>query len=268
MKKILIVEDDIFLGDVLLQKLKHGGYDAYLARDGALGFKQIKELKPDLVLLDLILPSMTGFEILEQKLKDPAISSIPVIVVSNSGQAVEIDRVLALGVEDYLIKAEFNPDEVLQKIKLQLGETGAPEREEKKSATSGPSSLKDKKIMWVEDDAFLSDIIARKLANQGCKLLHEINGELALKTAEREIPDIVLLDILLSGIDGYEILRRLKANDLVKHIPVIMLSNFGQQADIDKAKDMGAERFLIKATVTLDEIIEEIKNVLEGKKKA
>ncbi|OHA15007.1 MAG: hypothetical protein A3G52_01410 [Candidatus Taylorbacteria bacterium RIFCSPLOWO2_12_FULL_43_20] len=130
------------------------------------------------------------------------------------------------------------------------------------------TSLKDKKIVWVEDDIFLSEIIAKKLANQGCKLYHETNGEEAIRTVERELPDLVMLDILLSGIDGFEILKRLKANDKVKQIPVITLSNLGQKEDIDKALGLGAEKFLIKATVTLDEIIDEITRVIEQKSNA
>ena len=109
MKKVLLIEDDVFLGDVLLEKLKKEDYDAHISRDGAEGLEKIKELKPDLVLLDIILPTMNGYEILEAKLKDPSIAKIPVIIISNSGQPVEINRALTLGVKDYFIKAQFDP---------------------------------------------------------------------------------------------------------------------------------------------------------------
>ena len=120
--------------------------------------------------------------------------------------------------------------------------------------------------MWVEDDKFLSDIIARKLSLQGCALVHATEGEEALKLLQSENPDLILLDILLSGIDGFEILKRIKENPKTKHIPVILLSNLGQKSDVDKGKALGAARFLIKATVTLDEIVEEIKRVLKESK--
>jgi len=271
MSKILLVEDDIFLGDVLLEKLKAAGYEVSLARDGVSGLRALREWKPDLLLLDIILPNKNGYEVLEEKLRDTAIARIPVIVISNSGQPVEINRALALGVKDYLVKAQFDPDEVLVKVRLQLSGGDAPPRtpspaarteaEEKKSADR--TSLQGKKIMWVEDDKFLSDIIARKLSAQGSALLHASDGDSALKILESESPDIVLLDILLSGIDGYEILKRVKANEKTKHIPVILLSNLGQKNDVEKGKALGAARFLIKATVTLDEIVEEIKTVLK-----
>lgn len=259
-KKILIIEDDVFLGDVLLQKLKSAGYNASLARDGGEGLKIISTLMPDLILLDIILPTMNGYEILEAKSKDPAIKDIPVIIVSNSGQPVEIDRVLSFGVKDYLVKAQFDPEEVLTKVKNELNQIV----KEKTESFSG-SLLNGKKIMWVEDDKFLSDIISRKLSQEKCTLIHATDGEEVVGVAEKELPDIILLDILLPGIDGFEILSRLKANDKTKKIPVILLSNLGQQADIEKGKTLGSERFLIKATVTLDEIVAEVKSVLSPK---
>ncbi len=262
MKKILIIEDDVFLGDVLLKKLKHESYDVLLCRDGIEGFKKISDFKPDLVLLDIILPSMNGYEILEAKAKDKAVQDIPVIIISNSGQPVEISRALSLGVKDYLVKAQFDPDDVLSKVKAELS------KEKTKIAvnpTAG-ASLEDKKIMWVEDDNFLSDIIARKLSREKCALVHATEGEEAIGLAEKEQPDVILLDILLPGIDGFEILSRLKANQKTKQIPVILLSNLGQKADVDKGQSLGAACFLIKATVTLDEIIAEIKSVIFSKK--
>jgi len=275
MANILVIEDDIFLGDVLMQKLKAAGYVTSLARDGASGLKQIKETQPDLILLDIILPQMNGYEVLEAKLKDPKISGIPVIVISNSGQPVEINRALALGVKDYLVKAQFDPEEVIVKVRLQLAKDGEAaitlDSESSAAKPSAPSGgapqLTGKKIMWVEDDKFLSDIIARKLSTQGCALVHATEGETALKLLEKENPDLILLDILLSGIDGFEILKRIKATPAHKNTPVILLSNLGQKSDVDKGKTLGAARFLIKATVTLDEIIEEIKSVLKEQQK-
>ncbi len=121
--------------------------------------------------------------------------------------------------------------------------------------------------MWIEDDKFLNDLIARKLSGQGCTLFHASAGEEAFGILEKEVPDLILLDIRLSGIDGFEILKRLKDNPKTKQIPVIILSNFGQKEDREKGKALGAARFLIKATVTLDEVIAEIQKVLNGLQK-
>ncbi len=258
MKKILIIEDDVFLGDTLKTKLEKNGYEVTLSADGKMGFDSIYTVNPDLILLDIILPTMNGYEILEAKNADPKIKSIPVIVISNSGQPVEISRVVALGVKDYLIKAQFDPDDVLTAVKSYLQSVPA-------TTSTSVGNIKGKTIMLVEDDTFLSDIISRKLSKEGARLLHARDGESAMEILTRERPDIILLDILLPGMDGYEILKWLKKDPLKKLIPVILLSNLGQQSDIDKGRELGAEKFLIKATVTLDEIINEILATLSKK---
>ncbi|KKU97150.1 MAG: Response regulator receiver, CheY-like protein [Parcubacteria group bacterium GW2011_GWC2_48_17] len=267
--KILIIEDDIFFGDVLRQKLQTSGYETLLSRDGTSGLKQIREEHPDLVLLDIILPKMNGYELLEAKQNDPTIASIPVIVISNLGQSVEINRALVLGVKDYLVKSQFDPEEIITKIRLQLSSgNGATLASHEKTASAKAvpaihTDLIGKKIMWVEDDKFLSEIIARKLVQHGCVLFHAAEGVEAFRIFGKEKPDLILLDILLSGMDGFEILKRIKEDEKTKHIPVILLSNLGQKEDIEKGKSLGAARFLVKAMVTLDEIIEEINAVLK-----
>lgn len=119
-KKILIIEDEEILSNLLDKKLKEMGYETSLAFDGEAGVKKIKEEKPDLVLLDIIMPKKGGFEVLEEMQKDDEMKKVPVIIISNSGQPVEISRALDLGVKDYLIKTQFDPNEVIEKVKKQL----------------------------------------------------------------------------------------------------------------------------------------------------
>jgi len=116
MSKVLVIEDDKFLRELIVRKLMKEGYDTDIAVDGEEGIKKIKEAKPDLVLLDLILPGIDGFEVLARKRKDPEISEIPVIILSNLGQKDEIERGFNLGAIDYLIKAHFTPREIIDKI--------------------------------------------------------------------------------------------------------------------------------------------------------
>jgi len=269
MKNILIIEDDAFLGDALVEKFTKEGYKPILSRDGKDGLKEMKEMKPDLVLLDIVLPSMNGYEILEAKQKDETIKKIPVIIISNSGQPVEINRALELGVKDYFIKAQFNPEEVMAKVRTFLAENGikSGKSDTDQEIPSSSGKLAGKKVMWVEDDAFLSEIIARKLATEKCSLIYANNAEKALSLLESEVPDIILLDILLPGMDGYDLLEKIKSNPKFKDIPVMILSNLGQESDREKGKKLGASRFLVKATMQLDEIIREIESVLKESKK-
>jgi CheY-like chemotaxis protein len=123
MKKILLVEDEEIMIDLLQRKLSREGYEVFVARDGEEGLKRMREMdpKPDLILLDIIMPKMGGFEVMEEMAKDENLKKIPVIVISNSGQPVELDRAKKLGAKDWLIKTEFDPKEVLEKVKKQIG---------------------------------------------------------------------------------------------------------------------------------------------------
>jgi len=115
-KKILIIEDDEFLRELIGQKLTREGYIIVEAEDGERGIEAVKKEKPDLVLLDLILPGVDGFEVLSQIKKDPSTAQVPVLILSNLGQKDDIERGLKLGAVDYLIKAQFTPGEIVKKI--------------------------------------------------------------------------------------------------------------------------------------------------------
>jgi DNA-binding response OmpR family regulator len=115
-KKIFVVEDDQFLHKILAMKIKAAGFDVISAYDGESALKKIKEA-PDLILLDLILPQMSGFEFLGEIKLDAKFKNIPVIVLSNLGQEEDFERAKSLGAKDYLVKANFSIDEVIKKIK-------------------------------------------------------------------------------------------------------------------------------------------------------
>lgn len=119
-KKILIVEDDKFLRELITKKLKDEGYEAIGASDGEEGVEKVKKESPDLVLLDLILPGIDGFEVLSKIKEDPAVASIPVVILSNLGQREEVEKGLKMGAVDYMIKAHFTPGEITEKVKTIL----------------------------------------------------------------------------------------------------------------------------------------------------
>jgi len=116
----LIIEDDKFLRELIVRKLNKEDFEVSEAVDGEEGIKKIIEEKPDLILLDLILPGIDGFEVLARMKKESSLSSIPVIILSNLGQKDDVEKGLKMGAIDYLIKAHFTPGEIIEKIKVAL----------------------------------------------------------------------------------------------------------------------------------------------------
>jgi len=119
-KKILIIEDDEFLSQLISKKISEEGFAVSLAIDGEDGIKKIEKGMPDLILLDLLLPKIDGFEVLSRIKSDPATSPIPVVILSNLGKEEEINKGLKLGATDYLVKAQLTPEEIVEKIKSVL----------------------------------------------------------------------------------------------------------------------------------------------------
>ena len=119
MKKILLVEDDPFLSSLLKTKLQKNGFEIILATDGEMALEMFKKTNVDLILLDIILPKKTGFEVLEEIQMDPQLQSkkTPVMIISNLGQEEDIERGKELGVVEYFIKAKISIDDLVQKVK-------------------------------------------------------------------------------------------------------------------------------------------------------
>jgi len=120
-KKLIITEDEEILLNLLDKKLSQMGYDVSIAKDGVEGMEKIEKEIPDLILLDIVMPKMGGFEVMKELQKKNKFSNIPIIIISNSGQPVELDLAQKLGARDWLIKTDFDPQEVIDKVVKQIG---------------------------------------------------------------------------------------------------------------------------------------------------
>jgi len=122
MKKILFIEDESTLQKTFGEILKQEGYEMISALDGEIGLRLAKAKKPDLILLDLILPKVHGFEVLKKLKEDKETKDIPVIVLTNLEGIGDVDKAIELGATSYLVKAQYSLEELVEKIKQVLGE--------------------------------------------------------------------------------------------------------------------------------------------------
>ena len=122
MAKILIVEDDDFLRNLLSKKLKEDGHEVEQAESGEKGVDMLPKVKPDLLVLDLLLPSLHGLEVLSWlKEQEGDLADIPVIVLSNLGNEEDIEKAYEIGAKDFLVKAKFTPQEIVDKVRAITG---------------------------------------------------------------------------------------------------------------------------------------------------
>ena len=274
-KTILVISQEESLVASLSPAIQSLGYSVALAHDGATVIDVFTRAIPSLIIIDMGMGA-DGVSILEgiRASVEKVISGIPVIIASQSGDLVEISSALRFGIQDYFIKSNLDISLVKEKMQkifaIPAITANAPDTPFTSIANMSkvapidviPVQVKQTKLLIVEDDKFLRDLASQKMSKEGLIVFVAVDGEQGIAMAEKELPDIILLDILLPGIDGFEVLHRVRANAQLANTRVAMLSNFGQREDIEKALNAGADQFLVKANYTLDEIVEEVKRVL------
>ncbi len=239
--------------DDVSQLLGEGGHVILTCETADEGIQLAKAHELDIVLLDITVPALNGYGFLESLTNDVVLTKIPAIMVlADTSTEIDENKNITLGVKDHVIKSDNLAADIGTKLLPYIGHV----------AGGDPLQEKGFKILVVEDDNFLRDLLARKLGQENCEFLAAIDGENALKLIDDEKPSIVLLDLILPGIDGFEVLSKIKQNPEVKDVPVVILSNLGQDSDIKKAKELGADDFLIKANFSIDEVISKIKELI------
>jgi len=121
-----------------------------------------------------------------------------------------------------------------------------------------------KKILFIEDESTLQKRIGEFLGKQGYKVISALDGETGFKLAQKEKPDLILLDIILPKLDGFEILKRIKDDKEIQNTPVIILTNLEKSTDIEKSLELGATTYLIKSDQSLEDVLEKIKKALDN----
>ncbi len=257
-KRILIISSDSALVEMLPDLLREVGYEPFTTKEIVTAIVELERVHPHLVILDMDDRAADALLFLETLRTNPSprIADVPVIIGSEKGNLMEIDRALKLGVKDYFIKSKLEPEEAVAKVK-KFFDAG-------KSALGSPPKAK---VLMVEDDKFLRELAVQKFTKDGLEALSAIDGEQGLGIAEKELPDVILLDIMLPSIDGFEALKRIRKNPALNKTHIFMLSNFSQSEDVARAHGLGADAFLVKANFTLDEIADMVKKHLATPRK-
>lgn len=264
-EKIIIAISDNALADATNNELGILEYKTLVLRDGNKVIENLKSFSPDLLIIDISLSGKSGYDVLTEKSYDRFITKIPVIIVSNSGLPIEMKKIPSTPtIKEIVIKPHIDPKEIVEKVNKIFGRE-TPKVENNKKGNEQIVTSPQRKILWVEDDKLLSVILSKKFLKAGFDLVKVSNSDEAFAYLEKDIPDIIVLDILLPGMNGIDMLEKLRSMDKLRKIPAIILSNMNTQNYIDKAKFLGAKRFIVKAAASLEEIIREVKEVLDNK---
>ncbi len=119
------------------------------------------------------------------------------------------------------------------------------------------------KVLIVEDEEMLVNMYISKFEKEGFDPIKALNGKNGLELADKENPEIILLDVIMPEMDGFMVLKELKSNSKTKNIPVIMLTNLGQDEDVKKGNELGAKDYLVKANLTPAQVVDKVKEILK-----
>jgi len=253
--KILAITSNGAFGEQIRDALTTAGYDAVLIKEATQGLQSIIDTIPHLIIIDAALKGADTYDILAKKQAEPMLAKIPVLMISNESVPIHMNRVPTSCPIEFLSSLHLLPSEIIQKVNRRLNKMPpAP-------AVNIITDSAQKKILWVEDDKLIGTILSKKLTTSGFNLTHTKNGEEALEALKSMIPDGIVLDLVLPGMSGFDILQQIKKDDGLAKVPVMILSNLSKQSDIERAKSLGAQKFLVKASVSLDEIVKEVRSL-------
>ncbi len=224
-RRILIVDDDDDFRGVMRTHLKQAGYVVFDARDAESAFQIARTARPDVITVDLLMPGIDGWGFIEKLREEESLAAIPIVVVSGASDA-KTSRTLPLDVS-VIAKGE-GTDRLLREIGLALaGRRGAT-------------------ILVAEDDADLRGVLTASLTRSGHRVVAARDGAEALAAVERDRIDLLVLDLVMPNIDGFEVLARLKELRNGESIPVIVVTGTDRSATELQAQQLGANVFLSK----------------------
>ena len=223
-KTILVVDDEANVRRFLKHELTNVGHRVVEASGGKEAIDLAKEYHPDLITLDIIMPDINGFDVTAVLKNDPGTKDIPILILSVVGDK---ERGYQLGASDYVTKP-FNSTLLIGKITQLLGRT-------------------QKKVLVADDDKSLVKALEFELKKRGFSVCAAYDGKEALKMVEGNQPDLIVLDIVMPEIDGYEVMKILKGNPDTANIPIIVLTGVEIDGGRVKALSLGAAEYVTKS---------------------
>ena len=239
-RTVLLIEDTSASVAILTRYLDELGLRTIVHRRGAGAIERVGQEKPDVVLLDLILPDADGWELLAALRSDPDSRAIPILVISDLDERV---RGLTLGAAGYLVKPVSR-----EQLRAALTRLAAcrPDAGPPSPVSAGASSPEGPLLLLAEDDEIGASLVTNYLRAGGYRIARAHDGDEAIRLAGELSPQLILMDIQMPGMDGLEATRKLRADAATRRIPIIALTALAMSSDKERCLEAGADAYLSK----------------------
>lgn len=229
--KLVVLADDSPLVHLHTRPiLEEAGYETLSASDGAEALRLVRSRRPDLVITDIEMPEMDGYQVCRAIKEDPELGSIPVVICSALGEAADLEKGFTAGADDYLVKPAL-PEELLSRIRTLFASIDMVGRE---------------RILVVEDSPPVRHLVADALSRQGFDVATAQDGLAGFERAKQILPDLVITDYDMPGWTGFQLVHALKRNQETRDIPVMMLTARESRRDQAQMRAVGLAAYLVK----------------------
>jgi PAS domain S-box-containing protein len=240
---VLIIEDNVQAGQLIQMYLQEAGYRVEIARDGAEGIEKAKRLKPHIITLDMIMPIKDGWQVLKELKRHPICKDIPIIIISITD---EKKLGFSMGAVDYFVKP-VNRDELIkaiQKVPVKIN-----------SHKSHP------KVLIIDDDKTAAELIQVILESEGYEVLKTMNGKEGVRLAASESPDLIILDLIMPDISGFNVAYQLKQQQSTRNIPIIILTSMEIDEETREQMQGFISSIMSKSRFTKKDLLREINTI-------
>lgn len=275
MPKILFVEDDPFISEIYTKKFESSGFEVVPALTGRDALKKAREGKFDLMMLDMVIPELSGMEVLHElrtnKEYDP---SIKVVIFSNLSGPQERQEATHAGANGFISKTDFTPSQVVAEVQRYLDQFALQEKNAHRDQTVSSASVSpeseggvvSKRILLIEDEPVFVEMFSKALLDAGYSVTTERDGKSGLDRIRSEAFDLVITDHLLPSISGREIIEKLRSDERFTALPIFLLTASLEEEEVKAMQESGAvNRSFLKTQVTPTELATVVNEFFSGR---
>jgi DNA-binding response OmpR family regulator len=264
MTRIVIVEDDPMISEIYKKKFSEAKFEVFTATTGEEVLNLAKKEKVDVILLDLIMPKMDGFEVTKNLRSGQYDPNIKIIIFSNLNQTEDKEKAMDLGANGFIAKSNYNPSELVAEVERLSNQLEEQKKNEKRIENQENGNEKEegkKRILMIEDEEVFLDMFGGKLKQDGFSVTFAKNGAWGFREALKGNFDLFIVDMIMPTMNGEEIVAKIKMEEAIKNIPVIMLSASIDKAAIKEIRKLDIEGFFLKTQITPSELSRKVAEI-------
>jgi CheY-like chemotaxis protein len=263
MARILLVDKASVFADMYQQKFISSGFDFEIATTGEEMLQKVEESKFDIILLEIMLSDGNVIESLKELRTNPLYNpELKVIVLSESTDRVIHKEVLDLGVNGFLTKLDYPPARLVDEVHRFLHQFEEQRKNAERFRNGGIPIPKNKKVLLVEDEPVFVDMFGKRLRDEGYEVEIAINGNEGFAKASVSAYDLIITDLVMSGLNGKELIDRLKEDVRTKNIPVFLFSASVDESVLNELRREGIKCFM-KTHIIPSELVREVNKFLD-----